>query len=139
MYHFTEKVRFATTPAALNSYGDALDKGGVVLGDWDSLCGGGRNSLALNSPSSTDIVLYQEEIRASYKLLSIVSHTFSYSCRSGEEISAVLAYDLWTDNTGGTPEHESGGVGQSKVKITVNSERNRGFHFKFIVYGTRRL
>ena len=68
------------------------------------------------------------------KFFSKVSHMFSYNCQR-EEITAVLAYDVWSDDTEGYPERKSGGVGQDAVSIRVTSQYGRGFHFKFIVYG----
>ena len=99
--------------------------------------GHGRHTLSLGTPGDSDVVLYEEHIRKGYELFSKVSHTFSYSCSSGERIKAVLCYDKWSDDTGGNPEVISGGVGQSSVRIKVTSQTNRGFHFQFVVYGTR--
>ena len=89
------------------------------------------------TPKSDDVVLYKEQVRKG-QYFGKVSHTFSYNCRSGEEITAVLAYDLWSDDTGGNPKCESGGVGQNQVTIRVTSQFGRGFHFKFIVYGKQK-
>ena len=51
---------------------------------------------------------------------------FSYNCQR-EEITAVLAYDVWSDDTEGYPERKSGGVGQDAVSIRVTSQYRRGF------------
>ena len=102
-----------------------MDKDGVILGTWHELSG---------TPSSQDVVLHEENLRKGHEF-SKISHTFSYNCWSGEEITAVLVYDVWDDDTGGYPERNSGGVGQDSVSICVKSKYGRGFHFKFIVYG----
>ena len=129
--HYRKKAQ----PVAANAAGYVMDESGQILGKWQELCGSGRRSLTLGTPSSQDVVLYEEQIRKGYKFLRKVSHTFSYNCRRGEEITAVLAYDMWDDGTGGDPERGYGGVGQDAVSICVTSQFNRGFHFKFIVYG----
>jgi hypothetical protein len=102
---------------------------------WHELTGSGHNSLTLGKPASGDTVLYEELIRKDNSFLNTVKHTFSYDCKEGQEITAVLAYDKWSDNTGGYPEKESGGVGHRGVSICVTSQFNRGFHFHFVVYG----
>ena len=113
-----------------------MDKDGIILGTWHELSGEhGRRTLTLGTPSSEDVVLHEENLRKGHEFPKKVSHTFSYNRRRGEEITAVLAYDVWSDDTGGYPERKSGGVGQDSVSICVTSQYGRGFHFKFIVYG----
>ena len=125
--------------AALASIDDILEVPGKVKDKWIQISAGrGRHSLTLGEPNDKDIVLYQEDVRKGYEYFGKVTHTFSYRCKSGEEITAVLAYDKWSDDTGGNPEKKSGGVGQKEVSIEVTSQYMRGFHFKFIVYGKRR-
>ena len=125
--------------AALASIDDILEVPGKVKDKWTQISAGrGRHSLTLGEPNDKDIVLYQEDVRKGYEYFGKVTHTFSYRCKSGEEITAVLAYDKWSDDTGGNPEKKSGGVGQKEVSIEVTSQYMRGFHFKFIVYGKRR-
>lgn len=97
----------------------------------------GRHNLSLGEPSSTDKVLYQSEMKKEYSLLGHASHTFSYVCKKGEKITAVVAFDKWDDDTGGNPKLESGGVGCKDVSITVTSCFSRGFHHDFVVYGKR--
>ena len=106
------------------------------MSSWQELTGAlSRHSLVLGSPGRNDVVLHEEVIRRESNFLSTVSHTFSYVCKAGEEITAVLAYDMWDDDTGGHPQRESGGVGQREVSISVTSQFNRGLHFHFMVYG----
>ena len=125
-------------PPALSAGGQVMDKDGNILGEWRKLPReSGRHTLTLGTPSSEDIILDDDKVRKGHEFFGKVSHTFSYECRSGEEITAVLAYDKWSDNTGGWPERRSGGVGSEGVKIRVNSQYGRGFHFKFMVYGKR--
>ena len=121
----------------MNSSGYVLDEGGKKLGKWENLVGQGHNSLTLGRPSNKDIVLYQERIRMDYQLIGVATHTFEYTCKEGERITAVLAYDEWGDNTGGTPKKKSGGVGHQEVTIEITAQLLRGFHFKFVVYGRR--
>ena len=97
----------------------------------------GRHNLTLGEPNAKDVVLYTDDLRKYYEYFRRVSHTFSYTCKSGEEITAVLAYDRWDDDTGGYAQKKSGGVGQREVSIEVTSQYMRGFHFKFVVYGKR--
>ena len=101
------------------------------------MSGSGRHTLSLNKPGDNDEVLYEEHCRKGAKFLSEVKHTFKYTCEEEERITAVIAYDKWSDDTGGHPKLMSGGLGNSGVIIEVTSERNRGFHFQFIVYGTK--
>ena len=118
---------------------DILEIPGKVKDKWTQISAGrGRHSLTLGEPNDRDQVLYQEDVRKGYEYFGKVTHTFSYTCKSGEEITAVLAYDKWSDDTGGNPEKKSGGVGQREVSIEVTSQYMRGFHFKFIVYGRRK-
>ena len=125
-------------PPAINAAGEAMDKGGIIVGTWHELSGEHRrHTLTLGTPSSQDVVLHEENLRKGHEFSKKISHTFSYNCRSGEEITAVLVYDVWDDDTGGCPERNSGGVGQDSVSICVKSKYGRGFHFKFIVYGKR--
>ena len=133
--HYRKKAQPVAAKPAVSAAGYVMDKSEQILGKWHELCGSGRRSLTLGTPSSQDVVLYEEQIRKEYALFSNVSHTFSYKRQRGEEITAVLAYDCWDDSTGGDPEKKSGGVGQDEVSIRVTSQFNRGFHFKFIVYG----
>ena len=113
-----------------------MDKDGKILGEWDELPHeSGRHTLTLGRPSTEDIVLHDEKVRKGHEFFGKVSHTFIYNRRSGEEITAVLAYDVWDDDTGGYPERKSGGEGRDSVSIRVISQYGRGFHFKFIVYG----
>ena len=125
-------------PPAINAAGEAMDKDGIIVGTWHELSGEHRrHTLTLGTPSSQDVVLHEENLRKSHEFPKKVSHTFSYNCRSGEEITAVLAYDVWHDDTRGWAERRSGGVRQNSVSIRVNSQYRRGFHFKFIAYGNR--
>ena len=103
----------------------------------DLLKGSGRHTLSLGEPGDNDVVLYSEGCRKGSKFLSEVQHTFSYHCKEGERITAVVAHDKWSDDTGGHPEVLSGGIGRNHVTIEVTSERNRGFHFLFKVYGIK--
>ncbi len=119
--------------AALDAAGYVMDQAGNTLGRWHGLSGHGRHSLTLGTPGSNDVILYQEQISKGVS----ASHTFSYNCSRGEEITAVLAYDIWSDGTGGNPKRKSGGVGQDEVSIHVTGQLFRGFHFKFIVYGNQ--
>ena len=115
-----------------------FDKADKIVGKWQEITAGrGRHTLRSGTPRSGDVVLFEEQLRKGSKLFSTVSHTFSYDCRHGEEITAVVAYDLWSDDTGGDPDIVSGGVGSSRVSVRVTSQTNRGFHFKVIVYGKR--
>ena len=98
----------------------------------------GQHNLKLGTPASDDIVLYTEDKPKDSKFLNTVSHTFTYQCQNGEEITAVLAEDLANDDTGGNAELVDGGVGKELVSIKITSQRNCGFHFKFTVYGKRR-
>ena len=124
--------------AALSSIDEIVEIPGKMKDIWNQISAGrGRHSLTLGEPNDKDIVLYQEELRKGYEYFGKVTHTFSYTCKSGEEITAVLAYDEWSDDTGGNPEKKSGGVGEKEVSIEVTSQYMRGFHFKFIVYGKR--
>ena len=82
-------------------------------------------------------VLDQSDVRKPDRFLQRVSHKYSYR-ESGMVITAVLAYDTWDDNTGGSPDHVGGGVNEDNVEILVTSILNRGFHFKFIVYGHKK-
>ena len=105
---------------------------------WNELFrGNGRHTLKLGMRGDNDEVLYSERCRKKAEFLGVVKHTFSYDCGKGERITAVIAYDEWSDDTGGDPEVLSGGVGRDHVTIKVTSERNRGFHFLFEVYGTK--
>ena len=103
----------------------------------DLLKGSGRHTLSLGEPGDNDVVLYSEDCRKGSKFLSEVKHTFSHYCKEGEKITAVVAHDKWSDDTGGHPEVLSGGIGRNHVTIEVTSERNRGFHFLFKVYGIK--
>lgn len=105
------------------------------IGAWDTLTGRGHNSLTLGTPSSNDAVLYQERVRKKNIFLGRATHTFSYACKPGEEITAILAYDEWTDNTGGEAQKTDGGVGQRHVTVRITAQFNRGFHFTFVVFG----
>ena len=91
----------------------------------------------LNKPSEGDVILYEEIFRKGASLLSSASHKFSYTRKGNEEITGVVAYDKWSDDTGGDPEVVQSGVGKNDVVIEVTSQFSRGFHFKFIVYGQR--
>ena len=127
-----------TAASAVSVAGEVKDRAGKILGKWHELSSEcGRHNFTLGAPSSQDVILYEEKLRKGHEFFSKVSHTFSYNCRRGEEITAVLAYDVWRDDTGGYPERKSGGVGQDAVSIRVTSQYGRGFHFKFIVYGRR--
>ena len=99
------------------------------------LGGEGQHTLKLGEPGPDDIILYQEKYRKGDKVLSKVRHTFTYTAKDNEEITAVSAEDQWLDDTGGNPLLISGGVGQREVTIQITSQRNRGFHFHFYVYG----
>lgn len=136
--HYRQIPKPIAGPPALSASGKAKDKDGNILGVWDELPDEkGRHTITLGRPSSDDIVLHDEPVRKGHEFFGKVSHTFIYNCQSGEEITAVLAYDKWSDNTGGWAERRSGGVRQDSVSIRVNSQYGRGFHFKFIVYGKR--
>ena len=97
----------------------------------------GRDNLTIGPPNAKDVVLYSHHERKQNGI-GWVSHTFSYTCKPGEEITAVLAYDMWDDGTGGNPKLKSGGVGEKEVSIEVTSQLMRGFHHKVIVYGKRK-
>ena len=128
----------AKVVAALASIDEILEVPGKVKDKWNQISAGrGRHNLTLGEPNHDDIVLYKEDVRKGFEYFAKVSHTFSYTCKSGEEITAVLVYDKWDDDTGGNPEKNSGGVGQKEVSIEVTSQFMRGFHFNFIVYGKR--
>ena len=96
----------------------------------------GRHNFTLGAPQAKMLSCTRKNFVKVMKFFSKVSHMFSCNCHRGEEITAVLAYDVWSDDTGGYPERKSGGVGQDAVSIRVTSQYRRGFHFKFIVYCT---
>ena len=112
---------------------------GVAYGIWNEIStkGNGCHTLSLGKPDQNDIILFEEDVKKNSKFMSEVKYRFSYSCRRGETITAVVAQDKWTDDTGGNPEVVSGGLGQSGIAIRVTSQFGRGFHFRFVVYGTR--
>ena len=95
--------------------------------------------MTLGSRRPGDIQLYSEKVRKGDKFFSNVSHTYSYTARDNEEITEVVAEDQWWDDTGGTPELVSGGVGSKEVTVKVTSQRSRGFNFHFYVYGFRKV
>ena len=97
----------------------------------------GSHNLEIGIPGSNDVILYTEQLRKSNVPFGTVSHTFSYHCKDGEQITAVVARDMWTHDTGGDPELVNGGVGQRHVSIKVTSRWCRGFDFRFTVYGKR--
>ena len=103
------------------------------------MAGKGQHTLKLGSRHPGDTELYSQEVRKGDKFFSTVSHTFHYRARDNEEITAVVAEDQWWDDTGGIPVLVSGGVGQREVTIELTSQRNRGFHFHFYVYGVRKV
>ena len=111
----------------------------VALEIWNkvSVGGHGRHTLRLNEPGTGDEILYKEECRKGDKFMSVVEHTFRYQAKSNEEITAVVAEDQWSDDTGGNAEVVSGGVGCREVKIRVRSRKNRGFNFHFYVFGKK--
>lgn len=111
----------------------------VALEIWNKVSTGGRgqHTLRLSEPGSGDVLLYKEEFRKGDKFMSTVEHTFSYRASGNEKITAVVAEDQWTDDTGGNPEVVSGGVGCSQVSIKVKSQYNRGFNFHFYVFGKK--
>lgn len=102
--------------------------------DW-LLGGHGTHTLREGRHGPNDEILYQTEKRKGDEFLSRVSHTFSYTAKDDEVITEVLAEDQWDDDTGGNPELISGGIGCKEVKVKVTSRKNRGFNFKFYVYG----
>lgn len=111
-----------------------------ILDGWNKLSakGTGCHTLSLGKPDKKDAILYEEDFRKGSEFLSTVMHTFSYNCKEGERITAIIARDKWTDDTGGNPELVSGGVGQNNVTVQITSRFGRGFHFHFIVYGTKK-
>ena len=113
---------------------------GSIIDGWNKIAskGTGSHTLSVGKPGKSDVVLYEEDYRKGSEFLSSVQHTFSYNCQGGERITAVVARDMWTDDTGGTPELVSGGVGQNAVSVQVTSRFSRGFHFKFVVYGSKK-
>ena len=98
----------------------------------------GRHNLELRSPGSNDKMLDSRKIRKGDRFMDTVSETYHYDCEEGYIITAVLAEDQWSDDTGGNAELVSGGPGKKHVTIKVTSRWNRGFHFRFIVYGKRK-
>lgn len=105
---------------------------------WDKLSSSGRgqHTLTLGKPGQGDMILDQQRIRKGGSVFSgQITHTFSYS--GSKEITAVVAQDEWTDDTGGNAEVVSGGVGYTYVSVKVTSQFGRGFHFQFIVYGRK--
>lgn len=121
---------------ALSNSGQIIDTAGEIL-DVLNRGGNGRHTLLLNKPSQGDVILYEEKLRKGASSLSTVTYEFSYTRKGNEEITSVVAYDEWSDDTGGDPEVVRGGVGQNGVVIKITSKFCRGFHFKFIVYGKR--
>ena len=94
-----------------------------------------RHTRAYGRPCDSDVILYEE---VAHKVWEIgkASHIFTYSCEKGEKITAAIAYDLWSDGTGGYPELLSGGIGEKTISFEVKSQLLRGFHHQFVVYGT---
>jgi len=103
------------------------------------MAGKGQHTLKLGSRHPGDTELYSQEVRKRDIFFSTVSHTFHYRARDNEEITAVVTKDQWSDDTGGIAVLVSGGVGQREVTIEVTSQRNRGFHFHFYVYGHKKV
>ncbi|XP_066925408.1 probable salivary secreted peptide [Clytia hemisphaerica] len=122
---------------ALDGAGQIMDKTKNILGKWQELsAGNGRHNLTLGNPGKNDVILYEEKVRKGSSM-SHVTHEFEYQKNSGERITSVLAYDEWSDDTGGDAQRISGGVNQDHVTIKIKSRFMRGFHFKFIVYGQK--
>ena len=106
---------------------------------WDkiSTSGRGRHTLRVNEPGPGDVLLRVEKLRKGDKFMSTVDHTFRYSAKNNEQITAVVAEDQWSDDTGGDAEVTHGGVGCSSVEVKVISRFSRGFHFHFYVFGKK--
>ena len=95
-----------------------------------------RHSLSEGKRIPGDEILYVQDVKKEYTLLMTASHTFHYTCKDGEKITAFWAQDNWSDGTGGYAKLVSGGVGENEVTVEVNSQAFRGFDFSFTVYGT---
>lgn len=66
------------------------------------------------------------------------SCTFQYKAKPEETISAILVYDRWDDDTGGTGDLLSGGPYEDVVVVKITSQLSRGLDSVFEVYGVRR-
>ena len=94
-------------------------------------------TLSIGTPGDDDEILYEEDFRKGSKFLSKVKHKYKYTCKSGERITAIVAQDRWSDDTGGNPKLVSGGPGYSHVEVEVTSQMGHEFHFR-LVYGTKK-
>lgn len=114
-----------------------VDQAGNLWGALNDLlnCGAGRHNLIVGKAQPGDILLYQEQKRASFKMFDYATHVFKYT--GNEVITCVVAYDHWGDDTGGEPEIISGGPGHKHVEVQVTSQFCRGFKFTIYVYGKK--
>lgn len=101
----------------------------------DLLKGTGSHDLVIGKVEPGDILLHQEQKRPGCSLFSRVTHEFKY--RGDKLITAVVAKDNWSDDTGGDPQVISGGLGQTHVTVKVTSEPLRGFNHTIYVYGKK--
>ena len=123
----------------------ALVSGAVMLVDeagkaWEAVndllhSGNGRHNLIVGKAQPGDILLHQEQKRASFTMLGRATHVYKY--KGKKVITSVVARDNWSDGTGGNPEIISGGPGHKHVKVKVTSQINRGFDFTVHVYGKK--
>lgn len=127
----------AEVVAAIGGAVMLVNQAGELWGTVNDLLhsGTGRHNLIVGKAQAGDILLHQEQKRPGYKMLGRVTHVFEYS--GDKVITAVVARDNWTDDTGGDPEILTGGPGHKHVKVKVTSQYMRGFDHTVYVYGKK--
>lgn len=95
-----------------------------------------QHNLEAGKREPGDTLLYKEEKRRDFKWLDYVSEVYEHC--GDDTITAVVAEDNWSDDTGGDPKIIRGGPGHKYVAVKVTSKISRGFNHTVYVYGKKK-
>jgi hypothetical protein len=100
--------------------------------------GGRRHNLIVGEVQVGDNVLFNMKCQRSCVLLGHQGEIVRFptiGMKNVKEISSVIVYDEWDDDTGGEARIIMGGIGADYVEIQLSSRFMRGYSFTITIFG----
>ena len=94
----------------------------------------GQHNLEKGEREAGDTLLYRK--RVGFQTFRYVPEIYEHC--GDYTITAVVAEDNWSNDTGGDPEIVDGGPGFKHVTVKVTSKISRGFDHTVYVYGKKK-
>ncbi|GLV43624.1 uncharacterized protein CBL_07049 [Carabus blaptoides fortunei] len=105
----------------------------VLIAILLDVCSTQSNNNKWGQRSPGDRLLQKATVKENYKFLQIVNRNLLF--QSPHKITFINVTDQYTNGNGGHASLLSGGIGQNKAIIQLQSQRNYGLNFIIDIYG----